>query len=356
MTRLLPLALLLGLGGCLVENQISGVTDPEEPADTDDPDGGVDDPDPLEGMGAVEGRICAPNGETWVGGASVYVEHPDGRIAQTLSDSEGRFRLEGVAPGIHLLIVQKGSLLTRFRVEVFRERTTTLPERECLSQGDLKIAVVTGEFDQIQRILDRLGLEYDLVDGMGGSDHLDLLLSERRIDEYDLVFLNCGMDTQWWAWRGQVGENIHRYVRRGGKVYTSDMTYTVMEAAVPDALDFLGHDELLYHSNQLLGPRDLQGHVVDRELEVALGTDRVDVHYEGEGYYAAAESGGTARPLVMADFPYHPDQGWETVQTYGVLAAVEEVGQGRIIFTSFHNEAQRPDAMDTLLEALVLTL
>lgn len=353
--RVLMLGLLLVATSC-VERTVTAIDDPEVPPDTDDPQGGVKNP--FAGLGNVEGRICGPNGASWVGGADVWIEQPD-QIVRAMTDVEGHFVLLGVNPGIHTVRVQKGSFGLQFEVEVFEDRTTKLPEEECLEQGDLRFAVVTGEYDQIERILDRMSLEYDLVPGIATDAHVQFLKNGEDLAKYDILFLNCGMNRVWWdnvADRNIIAENIRTFVRNGGSVYTSDMTYAVLEEAYPDSIDFLGHDDELFHPNQLLGPVRFTASIVDDELERAMGSADVTLTYEGEGLYAAGDRVGTATPLITGTFPRYDRDTGQYYNHPGVLAAREDQGAGRIIFTSFHNEAQDPTDMDPLLEALVLTL
>lgn len=353
--RILLLGLLLTATSCNDRN-VTAIEDPEIPEDTDDPEGGVKNP--FEGLGHVQGRICGPDGESWVGGADVWIEQPT-EVVRAMTDVEGKFALLGVSPGIHLVRVQKGSFKLEFQVEVFADRTTTLPEEECLEQGDLRFAVVTGEYDQIERILDRMSLEYDLVPGVATDAHVQFLKNGEDLAKYDILFLNCGMNRVWWdnvRDRDIIAENIRTFVRNGGSVYTSDMTYAVLEEAYPESIDFLGHDDELFHPNQLLGPVQFTADIVNDELERALGSDTVTVTYEGEGLYAAGDTVGTAIPLITGTFPRYDRETGQMSNHTGVLAAREHQGAGRIIFTSFHNEAQDPTDMDPLLEALVLTL
>ncbi|MFK7929618.1 MAG: carboxypeptidase-like regulatory domain-containing protein [Myxococcota bacterium] len=353
--RLFLLPLLLAPASCIMDGGLNDLTEVESPLDPEEPGGGVAT-DPFKDMGHVTGRICGTNGSSWVGGATVWIEEPTGKIVNAFTNVDGEFALLGVTPGIHTVRVMKGSFNRVFQVEVFANITTALPVDECLEQGDLRLAVVTGEFDRIQDILGRMDLEYDLVKGLESTDHVDFLLDLEAMSRYDILFLNCGMDEVWWDLKDPIGQNIRSYLEGGGSVYTSDMTYAVMEAAYPDAMDFVGRDDILFHPNQLVGAAVVTGNVVDKELERSLGSETVVVNYESDGLYAAGQAVGTATELITGSFNnYNRDSGttyWNT----GVLAARQDVGPGRIIFTSFHNEAQSPASMDALLEALVLTL
>src|SRR5688500_15804490 len=64
-------------------------------------------------FGTVEGRVCSPDGNTWLSEANIYVkieltDGEEGRV-ETFSDVDGRFVLEGVPVGPQILLIEKGS-------------------------------------------------------------------------------------------------------------------------------------------------------------------------------------------------------------------------------------------------------
>ena len=69
-----------------------------------------------------------------------------------------------------------------------------LVDPECLDGSDTKIAVVAGEFDSIESLLSQFGFNYDMY---GTYDYLDLLLNPALLEQYDIVFFNCGMPFSW---------------------------------------------------------------------------------------------------------------------------------------------------------------
>ena len=69
-----------------------------------------------------------------------------------------------------------------------------LPEDECLLADSVDIAVVMGEYDHIEGILSQLDLDYDLFDE---TEYLNLVLDANQLNEYDIVFFNCGMPFDW---------------------------------------------------------------------------------------------------------------------------------------------------------------
>jgi hypothetical protein len=69
-------------------------------------------------VGAVEGRVCAPDGETWLAAADVYVELANGGRVETETDGDGRYHLPNVPVGTQTLHIEKGPFSTTRDVEI----------------------------------------------------------------------------------------------------------------------------------------------------------------------------------------------------------------------------------------------
>ena len=63
--------------------------------------------------GELRGRVCAPNGSTWLANASVCVDTSMGPICGQ-TDANGRFSLAGVPVGTYTVHVAAGSFTTDF--------------------------------------------------------------------------------------------------------------------------------------------------------------------------------------------------------------------------------------------------
>lgn len=109
--------------------------DPEptvDPREEEDPSGGTRiDPVP-EGIpvGGVQGTICNQP-EVGLEGARVLVEHPWG-VAQTVTNEEGYFSMEGLPAGKHVLVVTHAEYNTQLVIEVPRNETSTVLDDECV--------------------------------------------------------------------------------------------------------------------------------------------------------------------------------------------------------------------------------
>ncbi len=340
----LVLALASGLLGCSSDASfappvIADVAEPEAP------------PIPSSHL---EGRVCSPSGLSWVGAATVRVR---GTTQVVTTNSAGRYRIDGLQPGEVTLDITKGSFSTTVTVAIEVGGSEVDVGPSCLG-GEVSIAVVVGHYDAIENLLADLGLPYTLVEV---EETLDWLRDPESLADYDMVFFNCGMRDDWVAYP-EVVAHLRGYVNNGGSIYASDRAYAVIEEAFPEAIDFLGNDD-----NPLEIQRGVAGEYVarvdDPGLEAVLGADVADIRYDFRNWTIAtgAISGEPllrAPVLVAAPDPTDPPT---TVES--VLAARARIGQGTVVFTSFHNQTQtdRPDATLTrdmlrILEDVILGL
>lgn len=125
-----------------------------------------------------------------------------------------------------------------------------------------EIAVVTGAYDEIENVLAKLGYGYtdeygqldrsrdydfDLVDGTGFGNSSDTVMSvsellsdSDNLDDYDIVFINCGTSYESLMTDPDIMANLQEYVEDGGKLYVTDLSYDYIEQAFPDFMDFYG--------------------------------------------------------------------------------------------------------------------
>lgn len=356
---------LLALFACSSDNSLHSLKDAEGVNDTafsDEGDTGDLDVDTAvpDGYDAgVKGRICDPSGGSWVVGALVYVqvdENQDGTDdyrRETTTDGDGRFTLTGLPPGKHTVHVEKGSFTHSFEVTL-QGGMYELGEPECIPPDDVKIAVVTGAYDSIEHVLDRMGFEYDLYDGeyswSGESEGIKLLKNTSQLAQYDIVFLNCGMDDSWtWSDSGVIGKNLKNFVVAGGSVYASDWAYYTFEVAFPDALSFVGNDNspgAAYQGDA----GTLSAKVLDANFQIALGKNTAQLNYDLAAWAVAESAKGDVDVLLEGTATTYMG----SVQKSPLAAYVQP--NGRFVYTSFHNEPQSTGDMDKMLREMILGL
>ncbi|MBM73757.1 MAG: hypothetical protein CMK59_00035 [Proteobacteria bacterium] len=320
------------------------------------------------GDGILKGRICDPTGEGWVVGATVYISldyDGDGiedRRIEAVTDSEGYYELDGVSVGTHTVFIEKGSFQSAFEID-FPGGTYELVDPECLDGSDTKIAVVAGEFDSIESLLAQFGFNYDIY---GTYDYLDLLLNPALLEQYDIVFFNCGMPFSWLNFQSDVSYNLRQYVQQGGSIYASDWAHMLIEATWPARIDFYGDDSYFFdptYANSLENSAfvgvagDISGDVVDMNMRAMLGSNIADLYYDLDAWAVPTSTSINASVLVRGDASVYNMATYMPGETLtGVPLAVRFSAGGTVIYTSFHNEPQLTIDMETVLKEIILSL
>jgi hypothetical protein len=321
-----------------------------------DPDTGTEVPeDPA--FGGVSGKVCDPSGDGYVVGATVYVDYDtdgDGTIdgrAETTTDENGAFTLEGIPEGTWTVVVTKGSFSTTFDVLVTDGEISELAYEECLDGDSATIAVISGNYDSVESILDRLEIEYDLYDGNGYStQYLDLLKDATRLKDYDIVFFNCGVNDLWLIDQSEIVANLKAFVDGGGSVYASDWAYYFVESSWPDKIEFYGNDQA--SGSAYVGKSgSLTAAVGDATIEAIVGNDEADLNYDLPSWVVPEGAAAGTNVLLTGEATV---QSGERIES--PLATRFYEGPGQVIYTTFHNEQQTTLHMDLILEEIILSL
>jgi hypothetical protein len=330
---------LLVISGCFQEYAMIPIEDPNAGALQVD-------------RGGIQGRVCSPSGNTWVSGAAVWVTMDNGEVIQTQTDGDGRYRLADIPPGSQKVHVKKGSFSTSFPAKVTKNRWTLIASETCLS-SDVKVAVVTGDFDHVESVLDGLGVVYDEFEGHFDSDqYVGMLRDWEELSDYDVVFFNCGMSSAWMDHEEEVTGNIRRFVEEGGSIYASDWAYYIVERTFPQLIDFYGDD--LVEGDAAMGESGVYtGKINDSTLQGVLGESAVDLNFD-LGSWVVAKENTQGTTLITGEVRVINSQG--ATQTLNVPLVVQAEDVGKVLYTSFHNEHQTTNEMEAILEQVVLSL
>jgi hypothetical protein len=182
-------------------------------------------------------------------------------------------------------------------------------------------------YDDIGKVLDRLWIPFEEIKVRGFGDW-DVL------EKYNVVFVNCSWhadgEHRWKPHR----QNVIDFVSRGGCIYASDLSASLIKVAFPSMLDFGGG----------LPSGTYNADVVDEGLAAVVGP-QVQVQYNrvatsvksfarGVHVYVRTATGETKRSDEMVtSFPH---------------------AAGDVVFTTFHNHKQTSEGEDELLKFLVL--
>ncbi len=251
-----------------------------------------DNKDALDGD-LIGGIILAPDGSTPIAGATVYVpesitsstkrssdlnavdcsEPDEAYIVYTCTNYDGSFELNisQVSEPSFTLRISKGSFKKDYIIDLNTTDNNlgnlTLPSDPAEGAGNF--ALVTGNYDRMQDILAKLGMGeinsfyelelgtemFDLYNGDNslGSEYpefpeifgTDLLTGNPKINNYDIVFINCGNNYEYEILGDADKKSILRqYVNNGGKLYITDLSYDFVEQVFPEYVDFYGSDEV----------------------------------------------------------------------------------------------------------------
>jgi hypothetical protein len=284
--------------------------------------------DELAGLdpGSIIGRVCSPSGRTWLADAMAYAHliDADGRLYDTrisYTDRDGFFLLDDMPAGhTYTVYVQFGDeILETHTVAVDEREDVQIDEPDCFDPLELDVAVVTGDYDEFQDVLDHMGFaNYEVVDGLYADEMAGFLMDLDTMLQYDIIVFNGGhveeglvyevpeeeeeeegpgsifgdddtgsadedgddtgmADADGGSSTDDIGElpgvddtgeadadeeeeveetptlsynhevihnNIKAYVNSGGAIYASDWAYDVVEQIWPEAINFVGADEI----------------------------------------------------------------------------------------------------------------
>ena len=212
------------------------------------------------------------------------------------------------------------------------------------------------EFDDMGKLLDSLGEGYR-YQPFSLNDLQDL----SKILEFDVIFITCSGVPQSWldervgegpregtevftaneAVLERVHECLKKYVRRGKTLYVSDLHFNLVAGAFPEFVD-----EAKAGKGKV---QNLTADVVDAGLKELLGAE-LPLKFDQPGWRPAAFDEEKAAVFLRGTFTT-TDGDTETAP----LLVRFPVGDGTVIFTSFHNEAQNNEMELKLLRYLVFS-
>ena len=236
----------------------------------------------------ITGVVTAPNGHDPVANAFAYVPlatNPfpagvacelcnmpvDAAAAAATTDAAGTFTLDlsnvPVSSSLQLT-VNKGRFRRTTTIDVTpcspttaSATATTLPGKSAAGDDIPKIAVATGNKDQLDLVLAAMGLDgqqgFDCYEGRASTTKAltspcgmhgtlqpieNLLKNETMMEQYNLVFLSCapgkfnGLAP---ADQQTIATNLQTWTQHGGRLFVTDNSYDYVAQAFPSAVTFL---------------------------------------------------------------------------------------------------------------------
>ena len=391
------LGLSLTVAGCRCDNRLvdtyqADAGEPEEVAVPPEVSPEVP-PKTACAVGSVSGRVCAPDKQTWVGGAQVTLDGPDcngeAYHSEAASQPDGSFELSNIPAGHWTVHATLGAFSQDYPVDVLAGQSAKIPDDQlCVAQKTTKIAVVTGAGDRIEQLLGGLNLQYDTFPGDAANwsaSAVPFLSDLTRLKAYDLVFIDCaaaktsGSSTiDLGPKSAQIKTALHDYVLQGGSLYASDW------ALLFPALAFPGKFAFKLTSGTVANPLDarkLQGYapqtvtagVASAALAAFLGKQTVEIAFPHQSGVNSAHWGVFTSPdpttevLIQAPQVTLCSASDTSCATSGAnlnqvplavhikLTAAGTRG-GNVVYTSFHNIAQPTNDVSQVLKYIVLHL
>jgi hypothetical protein len=328
---------------------------------------------PTIGYGDISGRVCDPTGYTWLEGATVFVNIYDDEgwlteVKITTTDEDGWWSLSELPTGqAHEVMIQKGTeVIESHTVDIRAGRTTKLEEPACLDPSTLDIAVISGNYDDFDQVLDHMGItDYVVINGLDQVELEDFLLNPTAMADYDLIFFNGGTleegvfyDTEDASnpTVAEVQQNLRDFVTEGGSVYASDWAYDVLVQTWPDRLDFLGA-EGTPNSAQLGASQAVNARVANFAMSefLELDTDYVPVTYDLPVWPPLVQVGSTVSTHLVADIEYR-ENGVTLYQAASPLLVSFNGGGGRVVFSSFRMVANDNEDMVKVMKYVMFAL
>lgn len=360
MNRSLPLLVLFAVACGPSDNQIHNINDGDGAPPT---------------YGDITGRSCDPSGIAWLEGATVYVNvmNADGYISEILStttDAQGYWTLVDVPTGQDTVVyVQKGNeIVESHEVEVVQNRTVYIPEPTCFDPRVLKIALVTGNYDDFDRVLDNMGIsDYTLIDGLDKGNLVQFLSNGEALAEYDLLFFNGGHVEEGVVYDSEdpsnpdlavIRETLADYLDAGGRIYASDWAYDWVAQLWPEKVDFLGA-EAAPNDAQLGTTQRVDGVIADYALAQFMGkdTEGMQVLYDLPVWPPIAGTSSSVSVHLTGTIEYR-DSGTLLYQYSSPLLVSFNVGpnNGKVVFSTFRLVANNNEDLIRMMQYVMFAL
>lgn len=304
------------------------------------------DPDEC-GPGGITGETCTAD-DGVLPGADVVVEGYDcDGVPFTIEETagnDGAYEFTDVPSGTHELTITSGSFEVSDEVTVQKGEITdrkSVGQKLCFIGTEVDIAVADGSFDNIGEILDNMNIEYDDI-----SNNSSFFSDLDEMKQYDIIFAECGTNEMGLGGGGfgndvdDIAYNIRRYVETGHSLYASDWASSFVRYTIPEAATF---------ADSTGGSQDATAEVVSDDMQMLLESDTADINFNLGGWHIMEEAG------LATDVQFRGDVN-EMDDIPFMIVYDDPIGNGRAIYTSFHNQSQATGDMEDILEFMIFQL
>lgn len=275
------------------------------------------------GVGTVTGTVTAADGTTPIGDALVEVEGTSAYGASatasrvpisTRSAANGTYTLQNVPVGPQVIVATRGAFQARVNVTVVGNQTVAAPKAPLTSTG--KLAYVPGAFDKIEDVVSN-----SLGNAIEEIDVADLA-NPTVTSKYRMIFLNCGLNESG-AKDAATIANLRAFMQAGGTIYASDYASVYVKSLFA-TYDFAYTGEA----------QTIQATVTNASLEAFVGKTSVMITYDLDAWTDILQLPTGATVLLRGTY-----QAEGSERANQPIAFTIPQGSGRLVFTTFHNEA-----------------
>ena len=347
----------------------------------------------------VFGKIIAPNGIDPISEGKISVISNNTIVQEIFSDSRGNFSFF-LNYGNYDLVISKGLFKTESSISLSENSDSfNFNLGDILFDQFPSIGVVTGYYDNIESILYDIGLVnpidgtplFDIIDGINfnrNSNELynhnhgnhriientskttdldpnvdfnfsELLNNVSLLNQYDVLFLNCGLNTDADT---EDSASLYNFVNNGGILYATDWTYPVLEK-----FNTLSGNEFLtfqqpYKSGQSLST---EATILSSELNdwlsinFDLTIDNTVIIDEFLNAWQVVDNYNTSSVIAWLNgYVEYNDENGELVGDNKELAFTFLLGDGGVFYSSFHTENNEDGftCVDRVMEYMVFEL
>lgn len=324
---------------------------------------------------SVVGRVCmATDPPSWLSGARVTAQllNPDDtpvspavtQEEEEFTDATGSYELFLKPAGRWRVQAQKGNFVARHIVECQVGQTIRIEEgTQCVSASGCRFLAVQGQFDRVEDVLTRVGVDasrVDLVNGNPINPQEDWAFGAfgdmTRLEGYCGIFFNCGInESAFWGplKNPTVITNLKQFVQQGGTLYASDQSYDVVEALFPEKVDWLFNDDLgsgaEYGLEGLIHAAVHEPGLLNYLQQDNPGQTTVDINFVYQRWSVIMAVDPDVQVFLKAHVQACAD-GEACTSSLGLpdtpLTIRFPVGEhgGQVVFTSFHVETGHSDA------------
>jgi hypothetical protein len=264
--------------------------------------------------GSITGKVTAEDGTTPVASAIVYIESK-GVASGVTSEVDGDFTINQVEPGTHVVIAEKGNFRSATSVTVQPGKAVNLPAK---LKPSGKLGYVRGSFDRIEDILTSLGYAPDELTET-------TLSTPSALSQYKMIFMNCGSGTSF-----DVGPALKAWIQAGGTLYASDFELDFVQSMFPEHILAIGSGD----------EQSVTATITNSALEAFTGKSTASIVYDLGAWRMLESISATPSVLLRGNVTGFDEATFEP-RTFNnqPLAISFTHGSGRVVYTTFHNEA-----------------